>query len=259
MNASQELLFPMTAPLRNFCTSDNHSAGDRRFRSTADNHAVSNFPKLPFKQWKLREGERLYNKGPQHLSNTELLAHITRDQQVAERLMRHFGTLEAISDASIDELQQVCGVGESTAEMIVAAFELGIRGRKRSDNLYNISSPQSVVELLSDEMKVLKQEEMRVLLLDTRNNVRKIEIISKGTLDCSLVHARDVFREAIKSNAKSVILVHNHISNSVHPSSDDCNVTKKLVEAGKVIDINVIDHVIIAGESYFSFQEEGML
>ncbi len=143
--------------------------------------------------------------------------------------------------------------------MIVAAFELGIRGRKRSDNLYNISSPQSVVELLSDEMKVLKQEEMRVLLLDTRNNVRKIEIISKGTLDCSLVHARDVFREAIKSNAKSVILVHNHISNSVHPSSDDCNVTKKLVEAGKVIDINVIDHVIIAGESYFSFQEEGML
>ncbi len=114
MNASQELLFPMTAPLRNFCTSDNHSAGDRRFRSTADNHAVSNFPKLPFKQWKLREGERLYNKGPQHLSNTELLAHITRDQQVAERLMRHFGTLEAISDASIDELQQVCGVGEST-------------------------------------------------------------------------------------------------------------------------------------------------
>jgi len=173
--------------------------------------------------------------------------------------MQHFGTLEAISDASIDELQQVCGVGKATAEMIVAAFELGLRGRKRNDSFYTISSPQSVVELLSLEMKVLIQEEIRVLLLDTRNNVRKIEIVSKGTLDSSLVHARDVFREAIKSNAKSIILVHNHPSGSVKPSSDDCNITKKLVEAGKVIGIEITDHVIIAGESYFSFQEEGML
>ena len=221
-------------------------------------------PKLPFKQWKLREGERLYNKGPQHLSNTELLAHITRDQQVAERLMQHFGTLEAIADASIDELQQVNGVGKATAEMIVAAFELGLRGRKRNDSFYTISSPQSVVELLSLEMKVLIQEEIRVLLLDTRNNVRKIEIVSKGTLDSSLVHARDVFREVlslrrIKSNAKSIILVHNHPSGEANPSADDCNITKKLVEAGKVIFLDVIDHVIIAGESYFSFKEEGML
>jgi DNA repair protein RadC len=239
MNASQELLFPMTAPLRKVCTSDNH--------------------KLSFKQWQLREGERLYNKGAYSLSNTELLAHITRDPQVAERLMRHFGTLEAIADASIDELQQVCGVGKSTAEMIVAAFELGIRGRKRNDSFYTISSPQSVVELLSLEMKVLIQEEIRVLLLDTRNNVRKIEIVSKGTLDSSLVHARDVFREAIKSNAKSIILVHNHPSGSAKPSSDDCNITKKLVEAGKVIGIEVTDHVIIAGEDYFSFKEGGML
>jgi len=173
--------------------------------------------------------------------------------------MRHFGTLEAIADASIDELQQVNGVGCATAEMIVAAFELGLRGRKRSDNFHTISSPQSVVELLSLEMKVLIQEEMRILLLDTRNNVRKIEIVSKGTLDSSLVHARDVFREAIKSNAKSIILVHNHPSGSANPSADDCNITKKLVEAGKVIGIEVTDHVIIAGEDYFSFKEGGML
>jgi len=143
--------------------------------------------------------------------------------------------------------------------MVVAAFELGLRGRKRSDNFYTISSPQSVVELLSDEMKALTQEEIRVLLLDTRNNVRKIEIVSKGTLDSSLVHARDVFREAIKSNSKSIILVHNHPSGSAKPSSDDCNITKKLVEAGKVIGIEVTDHVIIAGEDYFSFKEGGML
>jgi DNA repair protein RadC len=239
MNANQSLLFPIATP-----------ACDAR-----DSPSI----KLSFKQWKLREGERLYNKGAPSLSNTELLAHITRDQQVAERLMRHFGTLEAIADASMDELQQVNGVGEATAEMIVAAFELGLRGRKRNLNCYTISSPQSVVELLSLEMKVLIQEEIRVLLLDTRNNVRKIEIVSKGTLDSSLVHTRDVFREAIKSNAKSIILVHNHPSGSAKPSSDDCNITKKLVEAGKVIGIEVTDHVIIAGEDYFSFKEGGML
>ena len=203
--------------------------------------------------------ERLYNRGAPSLSNSELLAHITRDQQVAERLMRHFGTLEAISDASMDELQQVNGVGKSTAEMIVAAFELGLRGRKRSDNLYTISSPQSVVELLSLEMKVLKQEEMRILLLDTRNNVRKVETVSKGTLNNSLVHAREVFREAIKASANSIVLVHNHPSGSANPSADDCRVTKELVKAGKVIGIEIIDHVIIAGEGYFSFQEERML
>ena len=215
--------------------------------------------KLPFKQWKLREGERLYNQGAKGLSNTELLAHITRDQQVAERLMRHFGTLEALADASIDELWQVSGVGEATAEMIVSALELGRRAIKRNDNFYTVSSPQSVHELLSDEMKTLPQEEMRVLLLDTRNHVRKVITVCKGTLDSSLVHARDVFREAIKASAKSIMLVHNHPSGSVSPSTDDCRVTRDLVEAGKVIGISVLDHLIIAGESYFSFQEEGML
>ena len=101
MNASQGTLFPITTP---------------------ETPSI----KLPFKQWQLREGERLYNKGAESLSNTELLAHLTRDHQLAERLMQHFGTLEAIADASMDELRQVCGVGKSTAEMIVAAFELGL-------------------------------------------------------------------------------------------------------------------------------------
>ena len=99
---------------------------------------------IPFKQWKLREGERLYNQGAQRLANTELLAHITRNQQVAEALMKHLGTLEAIADASIDELRQVIGVGEATAEMIISAFELGRRAIKRSDTFYTINSPKDV-------------------------------------------------------------------------------------------------------------------
>ncbi len=180
MNASQGTLFPITTP---------------ETPST----------KLPFKQWQLREGERLYNRGAPSLSNSELLAHITRDQQVAERLMRHFGTLEAISDASMDELQQVNGVGKSTAEMIVAAFELGLRGRKRSDNLYTISSPQSVVELLSLEMKVLKQEEMRILLLDTRNNVRKVETVSSSFEDRNIfIWHKEYCRRHPKKELKDV-------------------------------------------------------
>jgi len=216
-------------------------------------------PKLPFKQWKLREGERLYNKGPQHLSNTELLAHITRDLKVAERLMQSFGTLQGIADASIDELKQVNGVGEALAETIVSAFEIGRRARSKNDNFHTLSSPQAVHELYRDEMKILKQEEMRVLLLDTRNNLRKTVAVCRGTLDSAEVHPRDVFREAIKANAKSVILVHNHPSGSSTPSSEDCKMAKKLNEVGKVIGIEVIDHIIIAGETYFSFKEAGML
>ena len=108
-------------------------------------------------------------------------------------------------------------------------------------------------------MKILKQEEMRVILLDTRNNVRKTVTVSRGTLDSAEVHPRDVFREAIKANAKSIILAHNHPSGSTNPSADDCRITKKLVEAGKVISSEIIDHIILAGESYFSFKEEGML
>jgi DNA repair protein RadC len=216
-------------------------------------------PKLPFKQWKLREGERLYNKGAPSLSNTELLAHILSNQQVAERLMQHFGTLEGIADASIDELQKVSGVGEDKAETIVSALELGRRAQRRNDDFHTLSSPQAVHELMRDEMKILFQEEMRVLLLDTRNNLRKTVTVSRGTLDSAEVHPRDVFREAIKANAKNIILVHNHPSGSSTPSSEDCKMTKKLVEAGKVIGIEVTDHLIIAGESYFSFKEEGVL
>jgi DNA repair protein RadC len=214
---------------------------------------------LSFKQWKLREGERLYNQGAQQLSNTELLAHIVRDVAVAERLLDHFGTLQGIADASIDELKQVSGVGESLAETIVSAFEIGRRARSKNDNFHTLSSPQAVHELYRDEMKILKQEEMRVLLLDTRNNLRKTVTVSRGTLDSAEVHPRDVFREAIKANAKSIIIVHNHPSGSSNPSPDDCRITKKLVEAGKVISIEVQDHIIIAGESYFSFKEANML
>jgi DNA repair protein RadC len=215
--------------------------------------------KLPFKQWKLREGERLYNKGAQQLSNTELLAYIVRDVAIAERLMDHFGTLEGIADASVDELQQVSGVGEALAETIVSALELGRRAIRRNNDFYTLSSPQAVHEMLRDEMKILKQEEMKALLLDTRNNVRKTVTVCRGTLDSAEVHPRDVFREAIKANAKSIIIVHNHPSGSTNPSPDDCRITKKLVEAGKIISIEVIDHIVIAGETYFSFKEEGML
>ena len=160
---------------------------------------------LSFKQWKLREGERLYHQGAQQLSNTELLAHIVRDVVIAERLMQSFGTLQGIADASIDELKQVSGVGEALAETIVSAFEIGRRARSKNDNENTLSSPQAVHDLLRDEMKILKQEEMRVLLLDTRNNLRKTVTVSRGTLDSAEVHPRDVFREAIKANAKSML------------------------------------------------------
>jgi len=196
-------------------------------------------PKVSFKEWKVREGNRLYSVGAKQLSDTELLAHLVRDQNIAEELMRHFGSIDAIGDASIDELKQVDGVGNALAEVIVTALEFGHRAL-RSRDFDTIIGPESVYNLLKDEMKMLCQEEMRVVILDNRNHIRKIERVFLGTLDTTVIHPREIFKSAIRASAKSIILVHNHPSGNANPSVDDIRITKQLVEAGKLIEISVI-------------------
>lgn len=214
--------------------------------------------KLPFKKWQLREGNRLYSKGAKQLGDTELLTHLVRDQNIAEALMRHFGSLESVACASIDELKQIDGIGNSTAEVIVVALEFGRRALRKRD-FDKISSPQSVDDLLRDEMKMLFQEEMRVLILDNQNHIKKIETVFVGTLDTTVIHPREIFKSAIRASAKSIILVHNHPSGNANPSVDDIRITKQLVEAGKLIEISVIDHIIITDGRYYSFKEGGEL
>jgi len=214
--------------------------------------------KLPFKKWQIREGNRLYSKGATHLSDTELLAHIVRDQNIAEELMRHFGSIDAIGDASIDELKKVDGVGNALAEVIVTSLEFGRRALQSRD-FDTIMGPENVYNLLKDEMKMLCQEEMRVVILDNRNHVRKIERVFVGTLDTTVIHPREIFKSAIRASAKSIILVHNHPSGNANPSVDDIRITKQLVEAGKLIEISVVDHIIITDGQYYSFKEGGEL
>jgi DNA repair protein RadC len=215
-------------------------------------------PKVSFKEWKVREGNRLYSVGAKQLSDTELLAHLVRDQNIAEALMRHFSSLEGMACASIDELKQIDGIGSATAEVIVAALEFGRRALRKRD-FDKVSSPQSVDDLLRDEMKMLSQEEMRILILDNQNQIKKIETVFVGTLDNITVHQREIFKSAIKASAKSIILVHNHPSGNAEPSAEDRHITKELVKAGKLIGISVIDHIIITEGRYYSFKEGGEL
>ncbi len=215
--------------------------------------------KIPFKKWQIREGNRLYCKGANQLGDTELLAHIVRDQDIAESLMRHLGSLEDIADASIDELKQIDGVGNALAEVIITALEFGRRALRVRNFDTAVSTPQIIFDLLKDEMGMLHQEEMRVLHLDIKNQIRKIETVFVGTLDCTVIHPREIFRSAIRASAKSIILVHNHPSGNPLPSSDDHRITKQFAEAGNIVEIPVLDHIIITKERYFSFKEEDIL
>jgi len=215
--------------------------------------------KLSFHDWQIREGDVLYRCGVSQMSTTHLLAHLLRDQLLAERLLAHFGNLAAVSDASVVELRQIKGVGVSTAETIKVAFELSKRFLVReSVKKTQVYSPREIYLLLRDEMYGLQQEVLKALMLDTKNNITHIETVFVGALNCSFIHPREIFKVAIRQSAASVIICHNHPSGDPTPSKEDIQTTKEIVKAGDYIQIPVLDHVII-GDGYVSLKEEGML
>ncbi len=213
-----------------------------------------------------RPRERLQKHGAETLSFQELLALILgrgiRGESVmvtAQRLLSAFGNIKNLSEASIEELSNVKGIGLAKAAQLKAAFELA---RRKDDHDYakmSVKSHQDVVKLVRPKLKDKKKEQFIILCLDTRNNLVKIGDISTGTLDANLVHPREVFKEAIQSLASSIILVHNHPSGSTEPSDADIDITKRILETGKVIGINVLDHIIIAENNSLSFKEKGIL
>ncbi|MEO9365082.1 MAG: DNA repair protein RadC, partial [Nitrososphaera sp.] len=161
-------------------------------------------------------------------------------------------------EASIEELMSIKGIGLAKATQIKAALELGRRAeltietRKRK-----ILSPEDVFKLMKSKLKDYSKEHFYIIALTTRNTV--ICEISIGTLNSSLVHPREVFNEAIRHKANSIILVHNHPSNDPTPSKDDIEITKRLIESGKILDIEVLDHIIITKNNYFSFKEKKLI
>lgn len=198
--------------------------------------------------------EKLVKYGPGKLSDAELLAILlrtgTKDMDVlklSQKILQNFEK-EKFIDVSVDDLEKIHGLGTAKACEIIACFELGrrmLKGKKTSILL----SPKDVWERMED-IRGSKKEHFVVFYLDSRSQEIKREIISVGTLDKSLVHPREVFEGAVKNNAASIIVAHNHPSGDLEPSQADIDITKRLMQAGKILDIRVVDHVIIAENSY---------
>lgn len=215
-----------------------------------------------------RPREKMFIRGVQSLSDSELIAILLRTGtkgesviQVAMNLLKKFGNLGLLANQNVNTLAEIKGVGKNKAASLIAAFEISRRvssGYKWFSK-QKITSPKVAAEifipLFRDEIK----EHFVVVCLNTSNKIIKYEIISTGTLNSSLVHAREVFKTAFEHNSANIILLHNHPSGNAEPSNEDKNITKKMVEIGKLMEVNVFDHIIVAGNEYFSFVEKSLI
>jgi DNA repair protein RadC len=212
-----------------------------------------------------RPRERLQRKGPGALRNSELLAILLGSGmpgknvlEVAEHLLRKFGS-KGLFEASFDELRQVPGIGKVKAGQLLAAFELGKRillGQE--EDAVTIETPEDVYQL-SKRIHKAKKEHFLAYLLNARNVVIAEEEISVGTLTMAVVHPREVFEPAVRHSAAGIILVHNHPSGDVEPGDDDRALTKRLVGAGRLMGIEILDHVIVTRNSYTSLKALGLI
>jgi DNA repair protein RadC len=207
------------------------------------------------------------NHGAESLSDAELLAIIIRTGagkitavDLAKTLLNEFQSLEMIASRTFNEFKQFKGLGDAKSISLIAAFELGRRSAVRNQSKkFQIQSPEDIVKRYQSLLRDLQKEIFKVLLLDSANHLIRDVTVSEGILNSSLVHPREVFRNAIIEHAASVILLHNHPSGNPEPSSDDLQITRQIVEAGKIIGISVHDHIIITANSFTSFAERGIL
>ena len=177
----------------------------------------------------------------------------------AQRLLQKFNGLKGIAAASVEELSQVKGIGPAKACQLIAAFELAGRvdGRDTAGKPL-IKTPEDVFGIVVGRLKGKNKEHFLAIMLDTKSRLIKVAEVSVGSLDSSLVHPREAFREAISSCAASVIFAHNHPSGDTAPSEDDIRLTRRLAQAGEIIGVDVLDHVIIGGEKCLSLKREGI-
>jgi DNA repair protein RadC len=214
-----------------------------------------------------RPRERLRDSGAQALSTAELLAIVLRTgttQQsalgLAQSLLARHNGLAGLARLSFADLKRENGIGEAKAAEIMAAIQLAIRfAALGSEERFSVRKPGDVYALLGAEMSVLAQEHLRVLLVDTRNKLMSSVEVYIGTVNAAQVRGAELLREAIRQNAPSLILVHNHPSGDPSPSPDDIAVTKSVIEVGKQLSIEVLDHIIIGDRRYASLQELGYI
>ncbi len=213
-----------------------------------------------------RPRERLASLGPQALTNAELLAILLRvgvqgenAVEVGQRLLKKFGGLRGLHRAPFKELMNQHGMGEAKASQIQAAIELGRRlTLEAPEERPSINSPADAAALVQYDMSALEQEHLRVILLDRRNRVLEILEVYKGSVNSSQVRVGELFKDAIRTNASAVIVAHNHPSGDPTPSPDDVAVTRAMVQAGKLLDIDVLDHLVIGSGKWISLKERGL-
>jgi len=213
-----------------------------------------------------RPRERLIRYGPESLSNAELLGIILRTGSKEEnvvslcsRILSEY-SIKQLSLANVARLMQVHGVGKAKAAQISAVFELARRLETFIEEpKRKISSPKDVYALMYPKMREQKKEKFITLYLDTKNQILKEEVISIGSLNASIVHPREVFKSALMESSASVIMIHNHPSGDPSPSREDIMVTEKLIEGGKLLGIDVLDHIIIGDGRYVSLKDEGFV
>jgi len=212
-----------------------------------------------------RPRERLKQNGVDALSNSELLAVIlqkgTQKENVIDmsnRLLSKY-SIDKLSDCSLTELKAIPGIGDAKAMQIKAIFEINKRNSVSKTNGKAIKSAKDVFDYMFPKLSGLDKEHFVVLFLDSKNHVIKEETVSVGILNASLIHPREVFKSAIKESANSIILVHNHPSGDCEPSEGDLNATCRVRDSGKVLKINLIDHVIVSKDGYYSFKENSKM
>jgi len=211
--------------------------------------------------------ERLFRFGPEVLSNRDILAILLRTGvkgenvlDLAERLLAEAGGLTGLARLTVHDLAQMHGLGQAKAAVVKAALELGRRSASTDPSARPVvNSPQDVAHLVMEEMRYLDREHFRIMSLTTKNHVLGISLISVGSLNSSLVHPRECFKEAIRRNSNAIILLHNHPSGDPTPSQEDVEVTRRLAEGGRILGIEVLDHVIIGDNRYISLKERGIL
>src|SRR5437588_5893535 len=203
-----------------------------------------------------RPREKLAARGASALSDAELIAILLRTGvpgtnvvDLARDILQKFGSLNELSRCGIDELKKIRGIKRDKALHLVAAFQLGQRLARETLAKQKIDSPELVNALVGSEMRMLRKEMMRVILLDTRYHLIRAEDVSTGSVNESIAHPRDVFRPAVIASAYAVIVVHNHPSGDPSPSQADHSLTRRLAEAADLMQIKLLDHIIIGAQS----------
>jgi DNA repair protein RadC len=214
-----------------------------------------------------RPREKLMALGAEYLSNSELLAILFRTGvhrhtavDLAKAILNRYGDLHNMAQMDFRQFSKLKGIGPAKAVTLAASFEIArrIAALPHQEKL-KITSPEIIFQKFGPRLGILKKEVFMVLLLNSANVLMRDYKISEGTLNASLVHPREVFHPAINELAASIIVMHNHPSGETTPSAEDRNITHRLVEAGKLMDIPVLDHIIIGQTGYYSFKEEGLI